>query len=158
MGQRAVFEHSSNTNVVLHADAVSTPNNSALMVRNSIEMLITGSTSKSTLLIAPSDDVTKNQMLNSAATGSGTKNGSVPKKHMRITQGGNESEADVDITEEEMVALTTHVKAPTPNLKGADKANVNKKGAGNDIAMHTNPLFDVDIVMAGTGNQACQNK
>jgi hypothetical protein len=24
--------------------------------------------------------------------------------------------------------------------------------------MHTNPLFDVDIVMAGTGNQACQNK
>jgi hypothetical protein len=163
MGQRAILERSNNITAVLHVDAVNTPSNSALIVRNSVngsaaETVTTGSTSKSTLLIAPNADVTEKQMLNSVATGSGTKTGSVAKKRMRVAQGGNESEAEVDIIAEEMVAHTPHVTAPTPNLKGADKANVNKKGAGNDIAMHTNPLFDVDIVMAATGNQACQNK
>jgi hypothetical protein len=29
---------------------------------------------------------------------------------------------------------------------------------GNNFSMNCNPLFDVDIVLAGPGNQACPNK
>ncbi|MCI70016.1 hypothetical protein A2U01_0091279, partial [Trifolium medium] len=81
----------------------------------------------------------------------GTKIVSVPKKRMRTAQGGNDIEAGVIETVKEMAVNTTHVKASTSNLKGADMGTINKKGAGNDTAVHTNPLFDVDIVMAGTG-------
>ncbi|GAU37478.1 hypothetical protein TSUD_207140 [Trifolium subterraneum] len=153
MGHRALLESINNTSVV--PTAAGTPKNSALIVGKTTngavtEMITTGSKQKSIVVLSPTAVVVKSPAVNLVATDSSTKNGSVKKKRMRIAQGGNDIEDEVNDNVKEMAAYT--IKTATPYLKETAIGTVTNKGAGDDIALHTNPLFDVDIVMAGTGN------
>ncbi|MCI72198.1 hypothetical protein A2U01_0093461, partial [Trifolium medium] len=71
------------------------------MVRNltngsAAEKITIGLTPSSAVTLIPTAEVTQAQDVNHAATGSGTKIVYVPKKRMRIAQGGNDTEAEVN--------------------------------------------------------------
>ncbi|PNY15691.1 hypothetical protein L195_g012392 [Trifolium pratense] len=162
VGQRIILERSNNTNA-LQAATGNIINNSAMMVRtltngSAAEELPIGLKPSSAMTVIPIADVTQTPSANSMAQGSGIKIVSAPKKRMRTSQAGKDAEAEADELTKEMTADTTHVKASTSSLKKTGLGAVNMRSAENDTAVHTNPLFDVDIVMAGTGSQACQPK
>jgi hypothetical protein len=70
----------------------------------------------------------------------------VPKKRAR---------KDKEMLDKEDAAIS---KASHKNDMQVDTESAATGVAGSDIIMQQNPLFDVNIVMAGPGHQACQKK
>jgi NOL1/NOP2/fmu family ribosome biogenesis protein len=68
----------------------------------------------------------------------------VPKKRAR---------KDKEMLDKEDAAIS---KASHKNDMQVDTESAATRVAGSDITMQQNPLFDVNIVMAGPGHQACQ--
>ncbi|CAJ2646574.1 unnamed protein product [Trifolium pratense] len=79
--------------------------------------------------------------------------GAVSKKSSHLAKGMGETHVVITID-----AMKIDPKITSEASVDAGTSKTAEKTAGNGITMNCNPLFDVNIVRAGPGNQACPEK